>query len=300
MPVPVILDTDIGFDVDDVWALAYLLRCPEIDVKLVVTNTGDTEYSARLVAKLLEVAGRTDIPVGVGIPIDPVPRTHTTWLGDYSLAQYQGRVIVDGVGAMIDVVHASAEPVSIVAIGPLANVAAMLSRDESITRNSRFIGMHGSIRRGYLGAPKPMKEYNVKTHTAAAQKVFSTPWDLSITPLDTCGLVSLRAENFQRVMVSQDPLAKAVLANHFGWFEMVKDWPVLSDIKAGEQSSILYDTVAVYMAFSRELLEMETLPIIVTDDAKTMVDEGGQPVQCAMGWQGLEAFEAHVAERLAP
>ena len=40
MPVPVILDTDIGFDVDDVWALAFMLRCPELDVKLVTTNTG--------------------------------------------------------------------------------------------------------------------------------------------------------------------------------------------------------------------------------------------------------------------
>ena len=36
MPVPVILDTDIGFDVDDVWALAFMLRCPELDVKLVI------------------------------------------------------------------------------------------------------------------------------------------------------------------------------------------------------------------------------------------------------------------------
>ncbi len=44
MPVPVILDTDIGLDVDDVWALAFMLKCPEIDVKLITTNTGDTTY----------------------------------------------------------------------------------------------------------------------------------------------------------------------------------------------------------------------------------------------------------------
>ena len=52
MKIPVVLDTDIGFDVDDVWALAYLLRCPELDVKLVVTSTGDTDYSAKIVAKM--------------------------------------------------------------------------------------------------------------------------------------------------------------------------------------------------------------------------------------------------------
>ena len=50
MPIPVILDTDIGLDVDDVWALAFMLRCPELDIRLIVTDTGDTHYSARLVA----------------------------------------------------------------------------------------------------------------------------------------------------------------------------------------------------------------------------------------------------------
>lgn len=65
-PIPIVLDTDIGFDVDDVWALAFLLRCPEFDVKLITTCTGDTRYRAALVAKLLQIAGRTDIPIGIG------------------------------------------------------------------------------------------------------------------------------------------------------------------------------------------------------------------------------------------
>ena len=59
MPIPVILDTDIGLDVDDIWALAHLLNCPELDVKLITTCTGDTAYRAALVAKMLELAGRT-------------------------------------------------------------------------------------------------------------------------------------------------------------------------------------------------------------------------------------------------
>ena len=64
--IPVILDTDIGDDIDDTWALALMLKCPELDVKLVVSDTGDTTYRAKIIAKMLEVAGRTDIPVGVG------------------------------------------------------------------------------------------------------------------------------------------------------------------------------------------------------------------------------------------
>lgn len=298
MPVPVILDTDIGLDVDDVWALAFMLKCPEIDVKLIATNTGDTTYSASIVAKLLEIAGRTDIPIGVGIPIDQLRKTHWEWLGNYQLTDYPGEVIIDGVGAICDVAAASSEKVAIVSIGPLANIAAALTRDESLTGNARFIGMHGSIRRGYAGIDKPMVEYNVKIHTAACQKVFSTDWDISITPLDTCGLVRLTGDNFRKVAESDDPLAQAVIANHHGWFRDCSDWEFLNEYNPEIESSVLYDTVAVYMAFSEELLEMETLPIVVTDDAKTIVDPSGINARCAMNWKDQAVFEKLVADRL--
>jgi len=298
VPTPVILDTDIGFDVDDVWALAFLLRCPELDVKLIVTDTGDTHYSAQLVAKLLQVAGRTDIPVGIGIPLDETQRTHEGWLEDFHFDDYAGEILTDGVGAICDTIMQSNEKVSIICIGPVPNIAAALAREPSIVNNSKFIGMHGSIRRGYMGAKKPMKEYNVKKHTLACQRVFATPWDITITPLDTCGTVFLKDENFQRVKQSSDVLAKAVMENHFIWCEKVKDWPVLSDMDPQQQSSLLYDTVAVYLAFSESLLEMEQLPIIVTDDGKTMVDDSGQSINCAMNWKDQAAFECLLADRL--
>ena len=100
MPIPVILDTDIGFDVDDVWALAFLLKCEELDIRLITTTTGDTLYRAGLVAKILDLAGRADIPIGVGIPLDHNARTHEAWLGDYNLDQFPGEVFLDGVGAI--------------------------------------------------------------------------------------------------------------------------------------------------------------------------------------------------------
>jgi hypothetical protein len=49
--IPVILDTDIGDDIDDTWALGFLLRCPELELKLVVGDNGKAEYRARLLAK---------------------------------------------------------------------------------------------------------------------------------------------------------------------------------------------------------------------------------------------------------
>ncbi|MGA2258608.1 MAG: nucleoside hydrolase, partial [Thermoguttaceae bacterium] len=54
---PVVLDTDIGDDIDDTWALALLLRSPELDVQLITTTCGKAEYRAKIIARLLTVAG---------------------------------------------------------------------------------------------------------------------------------------------------------------------------------------------------------------------------------------------------
>ena len=64
--IPVILDTDIGDDIDDTWALTMLLKSPLLDLKLVTTTRGKAEYRGKLVAKILTAAGRTDVPVGLG------------------------------------------------------------------------------------------------------------------------------------------------------------------------------------------------------------------------------------------
>jgi len=299
MAISVILDTDIGFDVDDVWAMAFLLKCPELDIKLITTTTGDTIYRARLVAKLLEIAGRTDIPIGIGIPLDHNALTHAAWLGDYALSDYQGHVFLDGVGAICDTIEASPTPVKVIGIGPLPNIAAALYRQPSITDKADFIGMHGSLRRGYLGAPKPMREFNVKQHALACKAVFEAPWHKTITPLDTCGTVMLAGDRFQRVAASKDPLTQAVIANHLGWAKAVADWPLLKTLDPTKQSSILYDIVAIYLAFSQQFLTMETLPITITEDGKSIIDNAGDAVACATDWQNQNAFLDFVAERLA-
>ena len=162
MAIPTILDTDIGHDVDDVWALAFLLKCPELDIKLITTSTGDTVYRAELVAKMLQLLGRTDIPIGIGIPLDDNPHTHDSWLEDFDMEQYPGTVLHDGVGAICDTVMQATSKVSLICIGPVPNIAAALARQPGICGNAKFVGMHGSIRRGYLDAPKPMRGVNVK------------------------------------------------------------------------------------------------------------------------------------------
>ena len=190
-PVPVILDTDLGDDIDDTWALAMLLGCPEISLKLIVTASDDTPAKTRLVAKILERVGRADIPIGTGAKTSDHPLNQAAWLGDYQLKDYGGEVHEDGIQAMIDFIAASKDPVTLLVIGPQTNLKAALERDPAIAEKARVVTMAGSVDIGYDGKPGRAAEYNVVKDVAAAKVVFAAPWEITMAPLDCCGTLRL-------------------------------------------------------------------------------------------------------------
>jgi len=295
--IPVILDTDIGDDIDDTWALALLLRCPELDLKLVVGDQQKGTYRAKLIAKLLEIAGRTDVPVGVAFGDRHGGGRQQQWVADYDLVSYPGMVHEDGVQAIIDTIMSSQEPMTLIAIGPVPNLREALQREPRIAEKAHFVGMHGSVFKGYNNSPKISAEYNVKADVPACQAVFTAPWKMTITPLDTCGIVRLQGAKYAKVRDCQDPLVAALIDNYRIWRKdnsSEKKQPG----KQAEASSILFDTVAIYLAFANDLCKMETVPIRVTREGMTVVDAKAKKMQVATQWQDLDAFEDLLVERL--
>ncbi|MEQ8672750.1 MAG: nucleoside hydrolase [Aggregatilineales bacterium] len=296
MKVPVILDTDIGSDIDDTWALAMLLRCPELDLKLVLTDTSNTIYRARVTAKMLEIAGRIDVPVGVGICFASANEFQLPWVTDYQLEDYPGKVYHDGVQAMIDLIRQSIEPVTIIGIGPSPNLLKALNIAPDIAKKCRFVGMFGSFERGYGDNSDPVAETNVREDIEAARSIFAAPWqEILITPLDTCDQVILSGNQYQAIQESNDPLLRAVMENYRIWSELVT-WVNVDFFN--KHTSTLFDTVAVYLAYSTEYVRMESISASITDEGKTVYDPDGSPLQVALSWRNLTAFKAHLVQRL--
>jgi inosine-uridine nucleoside N-ribohydrolase len=297
--IPVILDTDIGDDIDDTWAVALALRSPELDVKLVVTDFGNTEHRAKIVARLLEIAGRTDVPIGIGIKENDEESPQGEWVRGYDLARYPGKVHRDGVQALIDVAMAAKDGATLVAIGPSPNLKAALEREPRIAGRLRLAGMYGSLRRGYGGRPAPEPEWNVRANPGAARAVLAAPWkDAVSTPLDTCGLVQLKGERYARVRDSKDPLARAVIENYRAWCPR-REWCAKDAEHVTAKSSTLFDTVAVYLAISRDLVKTETTGVRVTEEGATVPDPAARPLAWATEWTDLGAFEEWLTIRLA-
>ncbi len=291
----VILDTDIGTDIDDTWALVQLLRSASLDLRLVTTCNGDTRYRARVAARLLDLAGRGDVSIGVG-SAGPAPelRPQGAYVADYALESYPGIVHTDGVGAIIDTIRESAGVVTVIAIGPLTNLAEALRREPAIVQNARVVGMHGSVRRGYKGSAQIAPEYNVIVDPAAAREVFAADWPVTLTPLDTCGAVYLKDALYRQVLECEDPLVRALIENYRVWLEAVGAKPE----RLRERSTTLYDTVAVYLAEAEDLVRIEELGIRVDDSGYTRIDPSARALRVATEWRNLEAFQGYLVDRL--
>ena len=295
--IPVILDTDIGDDIDDTWALGFLLKCPEFDVKLIVGDQGKPLYRTRLIAKFLEAAGRTDIPIGIGLDANVTgDGAQAAWLTGYNLNAYRGKIHPDGVQAIIDTIMKSREPVTLLAIGPLPNIRAALEREPRIAERARFVGMHGSVRRGYGSSAEIQAEYNVKADAKACQRAFTAPWDITLTPLDTCGIIDLTGDRYAQVRDSKDRIAAAIIENYRHWsVAQNKGQPTKV---ADERSSTLFDTVAVYLAYTEQWLKMERLGIRVDDAGFTRIDPAAKLMNVATEWKDLDAFRDLLVRRL--
>jgi inosine-uridine nucleoside N-ribohydrolase len=294
--IPVIFDTDIGSDIDDTWALALLLSSPEVDLKMVLTDSQDTTARAKIAAKFLEEVRRTDVAVGIGVKTKSKVMPQAKWAEDYKLSNYPGKVYEDGIQAAIDIIKKSTTTVHLIVVGPCPNIPVMLQRDPTIVNKVKVFAMSGSVRRGYNDRPAPSPEYNVREDVPASQKLYSAPWDLTITPLDTCGIVTIIDKQYQGLVQTQNRLINALYENYKVWVEEGKH-----KVDPNSRSTTLFDTVAVYLSISNDFCKMEDLRLRVDQRGYTVIDKSSPEarlVSTATEWKDLPAYKEWIINRL--
>lgn len=291
--VPVILDTDIGNDIDDSWALTFLLKSPEIDLQYILAATGDTEYRARIIAKMLLTAGRTDIPIGIGRATRDLGKTLESWLGEFDLKDWPGTVHSNGATELVRVVMSMEKSPVILCIGPMTNLADALDLEPKLAGRCHLVAMSGSIARHEDGRDGQIAEWNVRQDITSARKVYSAPWkSIRIAPLDSCGILRLNGDDLQRVRKADCRLVRSLMESVDCWARSVNhsEWP--------ERSSILFDTVAAYLCFETEHLKMERLNLLIDEQGFMRRSAQGAAVDCALDWQDINGFKQMLAERL--
>jgi len=207
-PVPVILDTDIGTDVDDALALSVLLGSPEVDLEGVTTVYGDTELRARIASRLARLAGVGDLTVLAG-------RQRTTTGRDIFWAGHEGTTMPDLAAEPVAnagdeqaavtflTEHARNHPGELVvfAVGPLTNIAAAIDADAEFATNLGGLYVMGGDFAA-VGAPAPAAEHNIACDPEAAAVVFGSAAPITVVGLDVTTRTRVRAAELGRIQAA--------------------------------------------------------------------------------------------------
>lgn len=278
----VIIDTDIGDDVDDAFALALAVKSPELEILGVTTTFGDTETRAKIVDRFLGEVGRADIPVMAGKATatkNPMSQRRYAEAGHFAKDSHG-----DAADFILSQIRAHQGEITLIAIGPLMNVGAAIDKDAATFRKLKCVVlMGGSIRRGYgdLGytAPVlPMPEWNILNDVASAQKLFASGVPLFVMPLDS---TQLKLDEVKRAwLFSQGTAVTDQLA------VLYHLW--------GQETPTLFDPMTVVFVLKPELCAVTPLHIRVDEKGFTREEPGTPNAQVCLDSNAEDFFKLYL------
>jgi purine nucleosidase len=303
----ILLDTDIGSDVDDALALGLVLACPgELELLAVTTVAGDTELRARIAARLLGLGGRAEVPVFAG---ERRPRMRSqervSWFG-----HEPGMVPAGGPDAKV---HAEPAPEAIVrlaretpglelvAVGPMTNLAAALALDPKLPeRVAGLTIMGGHVRRVAIGGfvCAPGIDYNLCCDPEASCAVLGAGFATTLVTADVTLSTWLRERDLP-ALDAGGALARALAAQ-------VRTWaPVQRRLFTGmggeverDNVAFLHDPLTVLALVDPAPLRFERLAVVTTIERGTLRThevDAGLGIGAAM--RVATAVDASAAER---
>jgi purine nucleosidase len=280
-PQKVIIDTDIGDDVDDAFALALAVESPELQVLGITTTFGETDVRAKIVDRFLGEVGRSDIPVMAGRPAGRTPMSQRRYADDTKFTKSSHG---DAADFILQEIGKHPGEITLIGIGPLMNVGEVIDRDAAAFRKLKSVViMGGSVRKGYgdYGYNEhfpPAPEWNILNDVKSAQKLFTSGVPLYVMPLDSTQLKLdevKRAFLFTRGTAVTDQLA------------------ILYHLWA-QETPTLFDPMAVTFVIRPELCPVTPLHIRVDEKGNTREEPGAANAQVCLSSNPENFFQFYL------
>ena len=265
MRKPVLIDTDAG--VDDAMAIVLALRSPELDVRAITTVCGNVEVwqCTRNVRTILDRFGMDPLPLVASGAARPLRRRLTTakevhgrdGLGNVARAHTQmqrgGR---NAVGVILEMCRTVGRDLTIVALGPLTNLALALKRNPKVLKRvGRVISMGGAFK--VPGNTGPVAEFNYYVDPEAAHAVLNAGLPLVVVPLDVTHQVTLmRTEVLERAAAHGHPADRFLE-------RMTRFYFRYHTVKEGFEGGYLHDPAAVACAIDPAIVRAVSMSVDV-------------------------------------
>ncbi|MGO9339797.1 MAG: nucleoside hydrolase [Terracidiphilus sp.] len=272
-PQLAILDTDIGDDIDDAYALALALSSPEIRLLGVTTAYGDTDLRARLVDRYLHALGLVAIPVAAGVP---TPHENVFTQATYA-SRWPEQKHRSGVDFLLSQIRAYPGQITLIAIGPLHNIEAAIKRDpETFRKVKRVVMMGGSIYRGYDGRNgerrPPDAEWNISRDPAGLRALLASGVPVFMMPLDSTQ-IHLETKEREQIFAYGSPLTDQLTLLYHQWKAGTEGHP---------DAPTLFDPVAVTYAIRPDLCPATPMRLEVDDKGYTRPVDGAPNAQVCL------------------
>ncbi|MGB6837416.1 MAG: nucleoside hydrolase [Dehalococcoidia bacterium] len=268
-PVAVLLDTDIGYDIDDEWALAACLTHPRINLLGVATVHGNTVARAVLSRWLVEAAGKTvEVAAGEGDTLTHSvmrsrPKRMAAIPTEDEARLKQGRT--DGVAFLAEEARAfDGDELVLLTVGPLTNAAKLLTEHpEAAARITRITAMVGSLLPG-----RTSPEYNARVDAEATRIAFESGKPLTMIGLDVTLRCRFTQADLGFLAQSSKPLTHRLLT-------LTRAWQNTHRAPDGSlPMPILHDPLAALFVAEPEILTLTPMRIVVDDDGRTLRADG--------------------------
>jgi purine nucleosidase len=287
-PEKVIIDTDIGDDIDDAFALALALRSPELQILGISTTFGDTEARARIADRILGESARGDIPVLAGAPTQTTNPMSQRRYGESS--RFAKASHPPAVDFILDQIRRYPGQITLVGIGPLMNIGALIDKDpQTFLKLKRVVIMGGSINCGYSEAgicpgPPPNAEWNILNDIPSAQKLFQSGVPLYVMPLDS---TQLKLDESKRAFLFRQatPLTDSLTLLYHEW---------------NQPTPTLFDPMTVAYILDPKICPTEPIHIRVDDKGFTRAEPGSPNAQVCLHSDSAAFFHLLISRLTAP
>lgn len=296
-PVPVVIDTDVGDDIDDAFCLmlAFTLhRDEKINILCVSTSgKGSHDERAGLVLRLQRsILGDAPIPIYKGAALGDSKRNYMSCAVDGLFESFESNV-----SSIVDSIRAASQQVLVLCIGPLDNVRLLLDALDDMSA-IRLCLMGGSFYKSFDAQPPQIAEYNVRKNIENWRYVVENTNAL-IVPLDVAGAARFKdwPERLQTLNSDFQEMYKT-------WYKSIlgRDGPasrILSGtmpagerpIEPGRTSSVMFDAVALCIALHTDSVVTVRSAVKVSEEGFTNMVAGEHKVDIALAWLTPGFFE---------
>jgi purine nucleosidase len=309
----IVLDCDLGSDVDDALCLALALRSPELELLAVTTVGNEALLRARVTAKLLALAGRADIPVHAGCRVPLLAGSGFNWFG------HEGEGVLEpGEQPAVAPAHAvdalrallrQRDDVHVVAVGPLTNLAAALVLDPDLAGRIRSLTvMGGHLRKAAYGGHTfaPGVDYNLCSDPHASLLVLRAGIPVRLVTADVTLSTWITESDLQRIAAVGSAFSAALVDSVHAWTPVQKR--IFS--RAGcdvddDNAAFLHDPLALACLYDESFCTFEDLevePAIEPGELfrtleRSAPSDATRPMRCATAVDAAR-FRAHFMERV--